>query len=357
MAGKGGNLPIPGRTVGRALVGIRGQATGPEPVSKRAGRVGAVTAALRNRSNQRSDWKVISSDRLEFSIEDPDAVRSYPLQADALECRACAMDDLLQALGVRTSAFRHFSPDLFRHQPSEDSTPRQRTRPDPLATFFESKVVPILERRPDIDPITVFHNLRNSEPEFKPNYHRSLVDLDRDVAAFWHAALTELDGMIARIRAFSPPRRAIEKLAAKAKRSTLEHGGERKMGVKLRYADSYEEPELKPRDFGDWLPKIDFAFFSIPSLTQASTSGIFSSMAESNPRSALGTEALFADWVFALSVRSDRRLTPLDKQANATVLLPVPPSTEPLGAAPSRIRDAPQPQVTRQEKNQGSCGF
>ena len=277
-----------------------------------------MTAASRNRSNRRSDWKVISSDRLEFSIGDPDAVRSYPLQADAQECRACAMDDLLQALGVHTSAFRHFSPDLFRHQPSEDSTPRQRTRPDPLATFFESKVVPILERRPDIDPITVFHNLRNSEPEFKPNYHRSLVDLDRDVAAFWHAALTELDGMIARIRAFSPPRRAIEKLAAKAKRSTLEHGGERKMGVKLRYADSYEEPELKPRDFGDWLPKIDFAFFSIPSLTQASTSGIFSSMAESNPRSALGTEALFADWVFALSVSSDSRLTPLDKQTNAS---------------------------------------
>ena len=60
------------------------------------------------------------------------------------------------------------------NQPSEDSPPRQRTRPDPLATFFESKVVPILERCPDIKPITVFHDLRNTEPEFKPNYRRTL---------------------------------------------------------------------------------------------------------------------------------------------------------------------------------------
>ena len=50
-------------------------------------------------------------------------MRFYPLPADGQECRACAMDDLLQALGGRTSAFRHSSPDLFRHQPSEDSTP------------------------------------------------------------------------------------------------------------------------------------------------------------------------------------------------------------------------------------------
>ena len=43
-----------------------------------------------------------------------------------------------------------------------------------MATFFESKVVPILERCPDIKPITVFHDLRNTEPEFKPNYRRTL---------------------------------------------------------------------------------------------------------------------------------------------------------------------------------------
>ena len=33
-----------------------------------------------------------------------------------------------------------------------------------------------------------------------------MIDLDQDVAAFWRAALTEPDGMIARIRAFSPTR-------------------------------------------------------------------------------------------------------------------------------------------------------
>ena len=60
------------------------------------------------------------------------------------------------------------------NQPSEDSPPRQRTRPDPLGTFFESKVVLILERCPDIKPITVFHDLRNTEPAFQPNYRRTL---------------------------------------------------------------------------------------------------------------------------------------------------------------------------------------
>ena len=169
-----------------------------------------MTAASRNRSNRQSDWNVISSDRLEFSVGDPDAVRSYPFQADGQECRPGAIDDLLQALGGRTSAFRHSSPDLFRHQPSEDSIPRQCTRPDPLATFFEFKVAPILGRRPDIEPITVFHDLPNTEPKFKPNYRRPLVDLDRDVAAFWNAALTDSDGLIARIRSFSPTRRAVQ---------------------------------------------------------------------------------------------------------------------------------------------------
>ena len=60
------------------------------------------------------------------------------------------------------------------NQPSEDTPPHQRTRPDPLAPFFESKVVPILERCSDIKPLTVFHDLRNTEPEFKPNYRRTL---------------------------------------------------------------------------------------------------------------------------------------------------------------------------------------
>ena len=81
--------------------------------------------------------------------------------------------------------------------------PRQRARPDPLATIFESRVAPIPGRRPDIKPLTVFHDLRNTEPEFKPNYRRTQVDLDQDAAAFWRAALTESDGIIARIRAFS----------------------------------------------------------------------------------------------------------------------------------------------------------
>ncbi len=81
------------------------------------------------------------------------------------------------AIGIhRSTGYRTLEKAKIQagNQPSEDSPPRQRTRPDPLAMFFESKVDPILERCPDIKPITVFHDLRNTEPEFKPNYRRTL---------------------------------------------------------------------------------------------------------------------------------------------------------------------------------------
>ena len=78
--------------------------------------------------------------------------------------------------GHRSTGYRTLekAKNQAENQPSEDSPPRQRTRPDPLAMFFESKVVPILKSCPDIKPITVFHDLQNTEPEFKPNYRRTL---------------------------------------------------------------------------------------------------------------------------------------------------------------------------------------
>ena len=146
--------------------------------------------------------------------------------------------------------------------------------------------------------------------------------------------------MIARIRAFSPTRRAVEKLAAKAKRRPLERGGERKFWVKLRYAGSYEKPELKPRNFGDWLPKINFAFFSISGLTQAGTSGMFSPVPEANPRPMLGTKALFADLINA----SGRRRT-------AIAIVPVP---DPLRRPNPRRGPARRPEASS-ERAQAIC--
>lgn len=51
-----------------------------------------------------------------------------------------------------------------------------------------------------------------------------MVDLDRDVSAFWRAALDHSDNLIARILAFSPDRDGVEQLARQAPHSVLDHG-------------------------------------------------------------------------------------------------------------------------------------
>lgn len=51
-----------------------------------------------------------------------------------------------------------------------------------------------------------------------------MVDLDRDVSAFWRAALDHSDDLIARILAFSPDRDGVEQLVRQAPHSVLGHG-------------------------------------------------------------------------------------------------------------------------------------
>ena len=52
----------------------------------------------------------------------------------------------------------------------------------------------------------------------------TLVECDPDVAAFWRAALEHGDALIARVRAFTPSREAVERLAARPPRDVVEHG-------------------------------------------------------------------------------------------------------------------------------------
>ena len=51
-----------------------------------------------------------------------------------------------------------------------------------------------------------------------------MVDLDRDVAAFWRAALSHGNELTARVRDFKPTRERIEKIAQAAPRDVINHG-------------------------------------------------------------------------------------------------------------------------------------
>lgn len=51
-----------------------------------------------------------------------------------------------------------------------------------------------------------------------------MVDLDRDVSAFWRSALEHPDDLIARIAQFDPDRRTVQRLSRKAPRTVIDHG-------------------------------------------------------------------------------------------------------------------------------------
>ena len=51
-----------------------------------------------------------------------------------------------------------------------------------------------------------------------------MVDLDRDIAAFWRAALCYGPDLAARVQRFTPTRNRIEELAGQAPRDVIEHG-------------------------------------------------------------------------------------------------------------------------------------
>ena len=58
--------------------------------------------------------------------------------------------------------------------PSQETTPRGRRRPDPLADIFEAEVVPILENSPGIRPIGVYEELMRRHPDLDPGIRRTL---------------------------------------------------------------------------------------------------------------------------------------------------------------------------------------
>ena len=51
-----------------------------------------------------------------------------------------------------------------------------------------------------------------------------MAELDRDVAAFWHAALRHRWELVARIRGFTPTRECVDELASRPPGDVLDHG-------------------------------------------------------------------------------------------------------------------------------------
>jgi hypothetical protein len=58
--------------------------------------------------------------------------------------------------------------------PSQKAAPRERRRPDPLASYWDTEVVPILKAAPGIRIVGVLEELRRRHPELNPNIRRTL---------------------------------------------------------------------------------------------------------------------------------------------------------------------------------------
>jgi len=58
--------------------------------------------------------------------------------------------------------------------PSQKEAARGRRRPDPLARYWESEIVPLLEATPGLRPITVLGEMRRRHPEFSADLRRTL---------------------------------------------------------------------------------------------------------------------------------------------------------------------------------------
>jgi hypothetical protein len=58
--------------------------------------------------------------------------------------------------------------------PSQKKAPRGRRRPDPLASVWDSEIVPILKATPGIRAIAVFEEIRRRHPEIGPGIRRTL---------------------------------------------------------------------------------------------------------------------------------------------------------------------------------------
>ena len=58
--------------------------------------------------------------------------------------------------------------------PSQESEPRGRRRPDPLADVFDAQVVPMLRAAPGIRAVAIFEELTRRYPELPRGVRRTL---------------------------------------------------------------------------------------------------------------------------------------------------------------------------------------
>ena len=58
--------------------------------------------------------------------------------------------------------------------PSQKAAPRERRRPDPLAGFWDSEIVPLLKAAPGLRPVGVFEELLRRHPGLNPGMRRTL---------------------------------------------------------------------------------------------------------------------------------------------------------------------------------------
>ena len=58
--------------------------------------------------------------------------------------------------------------------PSQKKAPRGRRRPDPLIAVWDSEVVPLLKRAPDMRPVAIFEEIRRRHPETDIGVRRTL---------------------------------------------------------------------------------------------------------------------------------------------------------------------------------------
>jgi transposase InsO family protein len=71
----------------------------------------------------------------------------------------------------RATAYRI---DADPRLPSQKKIPRERRRPDPLASVWDSEIVPMLEAAPGIRAIAIFDEIVRRRPETNPNVRRTL---------------------------------------------------------------------------------------------------------------------------------------------------------------------------------------
>jgi hypothetical protein len=67
--------------------------------------------------------------------------------------------------------------------PSQRKAPRGRRRPDPLASVWDSEIVPLLQAAPSLRPVALFEEIIRRHPELGPGIRRTL---ERRVRA-WRA--------------------------------------------------------------------------------------------------------------------------------------------------------------------------